>query len=134
MNPRRLLLTGACTVVTGFILLPLVWVVKSALEAEGALELILRPQSLSVFTNSFILVVVVTFASIIISVPLAYITTYGDIPFRNTLTILLALPLAISVLLDTSLLLGPGARYRVYYSHSGSRNSPRYTVYSVPPS
>jgi iron(III) transport system permease protein len=77
------------------VLFPLYWVVRRALAVDGAYGILLRPENLRVFGNTFILVVVVTVASVVISVPLAYVTTFTDIPFRRGLTVLIALPLVV---------------------------------------
>jgi len=77
------------------VLVPAFWVVRRALSAEDGYELVLRGENLRVFGNTVLLVVVVTVASVAISVPLAYVTTFTDLPFRRLLTVLVALPLVI---------------------------------------
>ena len=99
MRQRRrlseVLPTAASIAVALLVIFPLYWVVRRAVATDGAVELLLRAENLRVFGNTFILVVVVTVASILISVPLAYITTFTDIPFRRSLTVLVALPLVV---------------------------------------
>ncbi|MFP4174626.1 MAG: ABC transporter permease [Halobacteriales archaeon] len=87
--------TVASIAVAILVLFPLYWVVRRALDVEGATEILLRSENLRIFGNTVILVVVVTVASILISVPLAYVTTFTDIPFRRALTVLIALPLVV---------------------------------------
>lgn len=97
-SPRRLidaLPTAASVAVALLVLLPLFWVVRRAVAVEDAGELIFRAENLRVFGNTFVLVVVVTFTSVFVSVPLAYVTTFTDIPFRRSLTVLVALPLVV---------------------------------------
>ena len=87
--------TAASVAVALLVLFPLYWVVRRAVSVEGATGLLFRAENLRVFGNTFVLVVVVTVASVVISVPLAYITTFTDIPFRRSLTVLIALPLVV---------------------------------------
>jgi iron(III) transport system permease protein len=87
--------TAASIAVVLLVLFPLYWVIRRAVAVEGATELLLRAENLRVFGNTVLLVGVVTVASIVISVPLAYVTTFTDIPFRRLLTVLVALPLVI---------------------------------------
>lgn len=86
------LLAGA---VAAAVLFPLVWVVASALDADGAWQLLSRPGTWEVFLNSAVLVVVTTVACILVGVPSAYLTTRTDLPFRRSFTVLLAMPLVI---------------------------------------
>jgi iron(III) transport system permease protein len=86
------LLAGA---VAAVVLSPLVWVVASALEASGWLDLVTRPTTVQVFVNSALLVAVVTGASIVLGVPMAYLTVRTDLPGRRAFTVLLAMPLVI---------------------------------------
>jgi iron(III) transport system permease protein len=86
------LLAGAIAAV---VLSPLVWVVASALEASGWLDLVTRPTTVRVFLNSALLVGVVTGASIVLGVPMACLTVRTDLPGRRAFTVLLAMPLVI---------------------------------------
>ena len=86
------LLAGA---VAAVVLSPLLWVVASALEASGWLDLATRPTTVRVFLNSALLVVVVTGASILLGVPMAYLTVRTNLPGRRAFTVLLAMPLVI---------------------------------------
>ena len=83
---------GVCAVMA----LPLVYLVLRAAQADdGTWDLILRDRSLWLALRSVGLVVAVTAATILIGVPLAWLTTRTDLPFRRTWAVLVALPLVI---------------------------------------
>jgi iron(III) transport system permease protein len=86
------LLAGA---IAAIVLSPLLWVLTSALEASGWLDLITRPTTVRVFVNSALLVAIVTGASILLGVPMAYLTVRTDLPAKRVFTVLLAMPLVI---------------------------------------
>ena len=97
-NRRRIkdaLPSIASVAVALLVLFPLFWVIRRAVVVDGAVELLFRAENFRVFGNTVILVVVVTFVSIAVSVPLAYVTTFTDVPFRRALTVLVALPLVV---------------------------------------
>jgi iron(III) transport system permease protein len=89
--------TVAAAAVAVAVLLPVVWLVKTALEVgfDEAVAIIARPQTLEVFVNSALLVTAVTAASILLGVPLAFLTVRTDIPLPRLWTILVSLPLVI---------------------------------------
>ncbi|MFC5367071.1 ABC transporter permease [Salinirubrum litoreum] len=93
--PLATTVAGAAVAVA--VLLPIVWLVKAALDVglTEALAIVARPQTLEVFVNSALLVVAVTGVSILIGVPLAYLTVRTDVPFPRVWTILVSLPLVI---------------------------------------
>ncbi|ELZ98710.1 ABC-type iron(III) transport system, permease protein [Haloferax mucosum ATCC BAA-1512] len=90
-------LTIASGAVAAAVIVPLLWLVKSALEVgpEEALALLTRPQTVSVFLNSTVLVVLVTAACVALGVPLAYLTVRTDLPFKQFWTVAVSLPLVI---------------------------------------
>jgi iron(III) transport system permease protein len=89
--------TVASGAVAAAVLLPLVWLVRQALDVglAEALAISTRPTTVQVFLNSAALVVAVTGASILIGVPLAYLTVRTDLPFRRGLSVAVSLPLVI---------------------------------------
>ena len=90
-----LVLAAAVSVV---VLFPLSWMViaGSRVAATGeAASILLRSQTLGIVLNSLLLTGVVTGASILIGVPLAYLTTRTDLPLRRFWTVALAMPLVI---------------------------------------
>jgi iron(III) transport system permease protein len=60
---------------------------------QRAFELLLRPQTLEVIANSLILATLVTLISLIISLPLAWLTVSADLPGKRWWSVLCALPL-----------------------------------------
>ncbi|WP_410764424.1 ABC transporter permease [Haloferax sp. DFSO60] len=90
-------LTVASGAVAAAVIVPLLWLVKTALDVgfDEALALVTRPTTIQVFINSTILVVLVTAACILVGVPLAYLTVRTDLPFRRFWTVVVALPLVI---------------------------------------
>jgi iron(III) transport system permease protein len=89
--------TVASAAVAAAVLLPLVWLVRTALDVglSEAVAISTRPATVAVFVNSAALVVVVTVASICIGVPLAYLTVRTDLPFRRGFSVAVSLPLVI---------------------------------------
>jgi iron(III) transport system permease protein len=77
--------------------LPLYWLFDTAFRAGVAepLSLLLDPMARTVLVNSVVLVACVTVASVLISVPLAYLTVRTDLPFRRFFTIAIMMPLVI---------------------------------------
>ena len=76
--------------------LPLVYlVIRSVGASSEAWELLFRLRTAQILGRSVLLVAVVTGASLAIAVPLAWLTTRTDMPFRRTLSVLAALPLVV---------------------------------------
>jgi iron(III) transport system permease protein len=88
-------LTLLSAAIAAAVLSPLLWVVASALDASGWLKLLTRPTTVQVFINSTLLVAFVTGASIVLGVPMAYLTVRTNLPARRAFTVLLAMPLVI---------------------------------------
>jgi len=96
-DSRSLGLHFVAGAVAALVLLPLTWLVLAASDVglQGALELLARPRTLQVSINSFLLMGVVTAGSVLLAVPMAYLTVRTDLPFRRFFTVVLALPLVI---------------------------------------
>lgn len=78
------------------VLLPLVYLVMRALGAGGEIwELLFRVRTLAILGRTVGLVVAVTGVSVAISLPLAWLTTRTDLPFRRAWSVLTVLPLVI---------------------------------------
>jgi len=76
--------------------LPLAYLVVRTLEAgPQAWHLLLRPRTATVVANSLLLAAAVTAAAVAIGVPLAWLTTRSDLPFRRIWTVLTMMPLVI---------------------------------------
>jgi len=89
-----LLLSGA---IAALVVSPLLWLLLRASEVEAtrAASLMLSSDTVEIFTNSVGLMAVVTIASILIGVPLAFLTVRTDLPYRRFWTIVAALPLVV---------------------------------------
>ena len=76
---------------------PLLWIFWQASQVgfEEAIELTTMSQTLGIIPRSIGLMVMVTLLSIIIGVPIAYLTARTDLPYRRFWTIAAALPLVI---------------------------------------
>ena len=86
--------TLAAAAVAAAVVLPLAWLVRTALGVDPAVALELSRVA-EVAGNTALLVVAVTGASVAVGVPLAYLTTRTDLPFRRVWTVASALPLVI---------------------------------------
>ncbi|MFW6434741.1 MAG: diguanylate cyclase [Halovenus sp.] len=88
------LLSGA---VAAAMVFPLTWlfVKASTVDIERARALMFRGETLDILLNSLLLMSLVTLFSILIGVPLAYLTVRTNLPFRRFWTILVALPLVV---------------------------------------
>jgi len=88
------LLSGAVAAAS---VLPLYWLAETAFRSgvTEPLSLLVEPASIAILRNSVLLVALVTGASILISVPLAYLTVRTDLPGRRFWTVAVMLPLVI---------------------------------------
>lgn len=89
-------LVGAGLLVAALGLLPIAYlVVLAASSGESALALALRDRTLGVLGRTLLLAATVTTASVLIGVPLAWLTVRSDLPGRRWWTVLGILPLVI---------------------------------------
>jgi iron(III) transport system permease protein len=88
------LLSGA---IAAAVLSPLVWIVMRVLQVDTsyAFSILLRPTTAEILLTSLGLVAAVTGASVVLGVPLAFLTVRTDLPFRRFWTIAVALPLVV---------------------------------------
>ena len=94
-GPHPVLL-GAAAVVAVAIALPLVYLfIRGVGSGTEFWELLFRLRTLQIVLRSALLVAAVTAACILIAVPLAWLVTRTDLPFRRAWAILSALPLVI---------------------------------------
>jgi iron(III) transport system permease protein len=94
-RPPAALVAGGL-VVAGLALLPLVYLVIRALGADvSALDLVFRPRTFHVATSTIALALLVGAGTIGLGVPLAWLTTRSDLPWRRAWTVLTVVPLAI---------------------------------------
>lgn len=83
-------------VVAACVLLPLLYLVARAVGAgPEPWRSVLRPRTFHVLARTVLLGATVTGASVVISLPLAWLVTRTDLPFRRSLSVLAALPLAV---------------------------------------
>jgi iron(III) transport system permease protein len=85
-------------VVSLLVLLPLVWMLLAGVQVVrggGVTDVLLRSRTLGILVNSLVLTGSVTGASVLLGVPLAYLTTRTDLPFRRFFTVALAMPLVV---------------------------------------
>jgi len=89
--------TIAAAAVSAAVVLPVLWLAWTALEVGvgPAVALLARPATLSVFLNSTLMVAGVTAASILLGVPLAYLTVRTDLPLARFWTVAVSLPLVV---------------------------------------
>jgi len=94
---REWYLWGPAGLVAIGVLIPLVYLVLRAFEAEPAYlaELILRPRTLRLFWNTVSLTVGVLIVATAIAFPLAWLTARTDLRGRRLITLLSVLPLAV---------------------------------------
>jgi len=94
---RPVALTLLAGGVAAAVVAPLGWLVATALNVEpgAALETLLRPDTVQVAVNSAVMVVVVTALSVVLGVPLAYLTVRTDLPFARFWTVAVSMPLVI---------------------------------------
>ena len=89
-------LVGAGVLVALLALVPIAYLVVVATSGgEPALELLLRDRTLAILVRTLALAATVTAASVLIGVPIAWLTTRTDLPGRRAWTILTALPLVV---------------------------------------
>jgi len=76
---------------------PLAWLVIEAVTVERsrAMELLFSSGTVEVLLNSLLLMAGVTVFSILLGVPLAYLTARTDLPFRRFWSVVAALPLVV---------------------------------------
>ncbi|PSP27576.1 iron ABC transporter permease [Halobacteriales archaeon QH_2_65_14] len=86
-----------CAVIAANMVFPVSWLVLEAAQVDAgrAWDLLVRGATLEVLVNSLLLMGGVTALSILLGVPLAYLTTRTDLPFRRFWTVVVALPLVI---------------------------------------
>jgi len=89
-------LLAAALVVSGLVVLPVVYLMIRAADADASSwDLILRGRTAWLGVRTVGLAAAVTAAAVALGVPLAWLTTRTDLPFRRVWSVLLALPLVI---------------------------------------
>ena len=95
-NTPPLVLLGPALVVGLALLLPPVYLAVRSLGAgEELWDLLFRPRVAAILGRTMLLVVTVSAASVVIAVPLAWLTARTDLPFRQAWAVITFLPLVI---------------------------------------
>lgn len=116
-------------------LLPLAYLVLRGVGAsEQAWGLLLRPRTAYILGRSVLLMVIVTAASVLLAVPLAWLTLRTDLPLRRVWSVLTALPLVVPSYVGAFLMvsaLGPrGLVQQVFGAPLGIERLP--DIYGLP--
>ena len=90
-----LLLWLPSVLVAAAVLLPVVYLLLRASQAESGLALILRTSTLRTLGRTVWLALAVTVSSIFLALPLAWLTTRTDLPLRRVWVVLTALPIVL---------------------------------------
>ena len=88
-------LAGAGLVVALLGLLPIAYLAVLAGSSDDALGLVLRDRTIGVLGRTLLLAATVTSASVVVGVPIAWLTTRTDLPARRGWTVLSILPLVV---------------------------------------
>lgn len=88
-------LVGAGLAVAALGILPIAYLAVLAASSQDAADLVLRDRTLGVLLRTLALAATVTSASVLIGIPLAWLTTRSDLPGRRAWTILGLLPLVV---------------------------------------
>ncbi|MEW5987441.1 MAG: iron ABC transporter permease [Chloroflexota bacterium] len=96
LHPSSLILLLAALAVAGLALLPPAYLLlRTAASGANALDVLLRPSTLTALWQTVLLAVTVTLASAALAVPLAWLTVATDLPGRRLWAVVAALPLVL---------------------------------------
>ena len=114
---------------------PLLWLFIRVQDVElaRALELTTSPETLDILLNSLLLMGLVTGFSILLGVPLAYLTVRTNLPFRRFWTVVAALPLVIPSYVGAFALVsafGPSGEFESLLAPLGVERVPE--IYGLP--
>lgn len=126
------LLTGAIAAVLVF---PLSWLVIEAITVDTgrASDLLFSARTADILSNSLLLMAGVTAGSILVGVPLAYLTTRTNIPLRRVWSVAAALPLVIPSYIGAFAFVsafGPQGEFHTLLSPLGVNRVPE--IYGLP--
>jgi len=85
------------SVIAGLILIPSIWLILTAITVPftDLIAILSREKTIQILINSVVMVSLTTVCAILIAVPLAFITTCSDIPYKRFWTVMVCLPLVI---------------------------------------
>ena len=114
---------------------PLLWLFIRVQDVElaRALELTTSPETFDILLNSLLLMGLVTGFSILLGVPLAYLTVRTNLPFRRFWTVVAALPLVIPSYVGAFALVsafGPSGEFESLLAPLGVERVPE--IYGLP--
>jgi len=114
---------------------PLLWLVLEAgtVDPGRAIELTLRPETADILTNSLLLTGLVTGLSVLLGVPLAYLTARTNLPFRRFWTVAVALPLVVPSYVGAFAFVsafGPNGEFESLFAPLGIDSVPE--IYGLP--
>ena len=92
-RPPALLLTSAVVVALASLLPVAYLIVRSAGAGSNLLDIVLEAHVLPVFGRTLLLITIVTSLSVLIAVPVAWLTVKTNIPLRRVLSVASVLPL-----------------------------------------
>jgi len=114
---------------------PLLWLFleASTVDPSRALELTLRPETFDILTNSLLLTGLATGSSILLGVPLAYLTVRTNLPFRRFWTVVVSLPLVVPSYVGAFAFVsafGPNGEFESLFAPLGVDSVPE--IYGLP--
>lgn len=85
------------SIIAGLILIPSIWLVITAITVpiEDLVSILSRRKTMQILVNSIVMVSLTTICTILIAVPLAFITTCTDISYKRFWTVMVCLPLVV---------------------------------------
>lgn len=96
ISAGQLLLIGAALLTVALVVIvPVYLLIRTAGAGEATLETLRSPRTWQTLANTLLLTVSVVGASAIIAVPMAWLTTWTDLPGRRVWALLAALPLVV---------------------------------------
>ena len=94
-RPPLFLLLAGCLVAAVMLLAPVYLLLRTIGAGPDALDILLRVRVLEILGRTMLLVLAVTGGSILVAVPLAWLTVRTDIPFRTFWAVAAVLPLVV---------------------------------------
>ncbi len=130
--PKRLSI--AATVIVAAMLVPVIYLIIRTIGVGSEIfELIWRQRTFEIVTNSILLMLAVSCASVLIAVPIGWLTTKTDLPFRRAFSVATVLPLVIPSYVGGFVLviaLGPKGILQGWLSNIGVERLPE--IYGFP--
>jgi len=128
-------LTALCGAIAVALVFPLAWLFVEVVTVDPgrARELTFSAGTADVLLNSLLLMIGVTACSILLGVPLAYLTVRTDLPFRRFWSIAVALPLVVPSYVGAFAFVsafGPQGEFRDFLAPFGVERLPE--IYGLP--